>query len=192
VAAGREHAYWGKASHRGHRGHRGGLGLAGEPKLVDNCGCRREHGKSWKASHRGHRGGLGLVDEPKLVDNRGCWREHGNRGKHRTEVTEGDRGWPANCQEKSCPLNFCGELNSLVSSSITCTFCARFTQPRRRVSTLKASATISIPLCGLCDLCAMLSSDLCRSRSLAPMVHQRSFILRVDLKEIVWRSSVRV
>ena len=90
--------------------------------------------------------GLGLVGELKLVDTAVVGRELRESGKRRTERGI-ELALPANGEEKRLPFELLRriELPSLPG---------RF-------------ATNPISLCGLCDLCAMLSSDSCRSRPVA-------------------------
>jgi hypothetical protein len=56
----------------------------------ERLGLRRENHAKKKASHRGHRGGLRVVDENSAVNTLASGARITRRGKHRTEVTEGD------------------------------------------------------------------------------------------------------
>jgi hypothetical protein len=74
-----------EASHRGHRGHGGELGLG---EWTARPACEKEApGEASHRGHRGHRGELGLGEWTA-----GLRARSRRRGKHRTEVAEGELG----------------------------------------------------------------------------------------------------
>jgi hypothetical protein len=80
-----------KASHRGHRGHGGGLGVGGQNSIGGRVGVWARNRCNRKASHRGHRGRIEVGSQKFYWRQRGRPGEKSNpRGKHRTEVAEGD------------------------------------------------------------------------------------------------------
>jgi hypothetical protein len=82
-------------------GHRGGLGLIGEPKLVDTAAAGRELHELGKSIARRSQRGLGLIGETKVGGHRGCWARtarigkashRGHRGPFRLSTASGFAG----------------------------------------------------------------------------------------------------
>ena len=97
----REPGAMGKASHGGHRGHGGGIvtGSCGASQRSRGRGwwtkffCRGGFGartkRNWESIAQRSRRGIGLVDEVSSAEGRLRCEDQAQRGKHRTEVTEG-------------------------------------------------------------------------------------------------------
>jgi hypothetical protein len=159
TASGARNTPKGKASHRGHGGHRGGSKVGGKTACRGYHRSGARNTPKGKASHRGH------IGHGEAIGDWGGWVECANGdnvglGKKTTGVRPSAYFGVSVflCVAVFFQLTIAALPGSppwaLSGTAVNlCLFLAP--QPNRRRH--KFRPPTSIPLCGLCDLCAMLS-----------------------------------